>query len=75
MYEFTAKVVTVLKNVQQKEKGTNIVLLDRSAFYPNSGGQVNDLGTMTIAGEQYDVYNVEKVGRCFLHYLNKAVNP
>lgn len=57
-YEFTGKVVAVLKNVQEKEKGTNILLLDRSAFYPNSGGQVNDLGTITIGGEQYDVYNV-----------------
>lgn len=64
-----------MKNVQEKEKGTNILLLDRSAFYPNSGGQVNDLGTITIGGEKYDVYNVEKVGRCFLHYLGKAVNP
>lgn len=48
MYEFEAKVVGVLKNVQDKSKGTNIVLLNRSAFYPTSGGQIHDTGTMRI---------------------------
>jgi len=50
-------------------------LLDRSAFYPNSGGQVNDIGQITINGVVYEVYNVDKVGKCFLHYLNKEVDP
>ena len=52
-----------------KEKGTNIVLLDRSAFYPTSGGQVNDKGNITINGKTYEVVNVEKVGKCVLHFL------
>jgi len=64
-----------LKNAQQKEKGNNVILLDRSAFYPNSGGQVNDLGTITISGVLYEVYNVDKVGKCFLHYLEREVDP
>lgn len=73
MTEFDAKIVVVLQNVEQKEKGQNIVVLDRSAFYPTSGGQVNDLGTMTIGEKKYQVLNVEKVGKCFLHYLNEPV--
>lgn len=73
MTEFDAKVVVILQNVEQKEKGKNIVILDRSAFYPTSGGQVNDLGTMTIGEKHYQVLNVEKVGKCFLHYLNEPV--
>lgn len=75
LYEFKGKIVAVLKNVQEKEKGNNIILLDRSAFYPNSGGQVNDIGTIVLNGEVIDVYNVEKVGKCFLHYLSKEVDP
>lgn len=55
LYEFDAKVVTILQNVENKDKGTNIVILDRSAFYPTSGGQVNDLGTMEIEGKTYQV--------------------
>lgn len=49
------------------------MILDRSAFYPTSGGQVNDLGSMTIGQKLYQVVNVEKVGKCFLHYLDEPV--
>ena len=49
-------------------------MLDRSAFYPTSGGQINDIGRMTVNGEDLEVYNVEKVGRCFLHYLDKEID-
>jgi hypothetical protein len=30
---------------------------------------------MTINGTAYQVYNVDKVGKCFLHYIDKAVDP
>lgn len=73
MAEFDAKVVVVLQNVEKKESGKNIVVLDRSAFYPTSGGQVNDLGTISILGKEYQVIDVEKVGKCVLHYLNEAI--
>lgn len=48
-------------------------MFDRSAFYPTSGGQVNDLGVVHIGDDKYNVYNVEKVGKCFLHYLDREV--
>jgi len=47
------------------------VILDRSAFYPTSGGQVHDLGTLSFGNRQYQVYEVQKVGKCFLHYLDQ----
>lgn len=72
--EFDGKVIAVLQNVQQKDKGKNIVILDRSAFYPTSGGQIHDVGTINIGGKDYQVYNVEKVGKCFLHYLSEVVD-
>lgn len=50
LYEFEGKIVGVIANVQEKEKGKNIVLFDRSAFYPTSGGQAHDLGTVQIDG-------------------------
>lgn len=73
-YEFKAKILAVLKNVTEKEKGNNIVILESSAFYPTSGGQIHDLGTLKIGEKTYDVYNVEKVGKCFLHFLSKEVD-
>lgn len=73
MVEFDSKVSAVLNNVEQPERKKNIVLLDRSAFYPTSGGQVHDKGSLKIGEKEYDVYNVEKVGRCVLHYLSAEV--
>jgi alanyl-tRNA synthetase len=52
----------------------NIVILDQSAFYPTSGGQANDLGTLTISGFIYKVIDVEKVGHCVLHVLDTALS-
>jgi len=49
------------------------VILDQSLFYPTSGGQANDIGTLTIEGEKYNVINCEKVGKCVLHVLEKPV--
>ena len=74
LYEFEGKVVGVLDNVQDKSKGSNIVLLNRSAFYPTSGGQVHDTGNMIIGKTNYKVLSVEKVGKCFLHYLDAPLN-
>lgn len=50
LYEFEGRIVGILENVEDKQKGKNIVLFDRSAFYPTSGGQVHDLGTVQIEG-------------------------
>jgi alanyl-tRNA synthetase len=72
--EFDGKVVAVLQNVEHKDKGKNIVIFDRSAFYPTSGGQIHDVGSITLGGKEYQVYDVVKVGKCFLHYLNESLD-
>ena len=46
--DFDAKCLTVFNNVLQKNK-RNLVILDKSLFYPTSGGQMNDIGVLTIA--------------------------
>lgn len=53
---------------------TNILILNQSCFYPTSGGQQNDTGHLIIDGEKYEVVNVEKVGKCVLHILDKEVS-
>jgi alanyl-tRNA synthetase len=72
--EFDAKVIGTLLNVEDKAKGRNILILDRSAFYPTSGGQVHDLGSLHSGKRLYQVHDVQKVGRCFLHYLDHEVD-
>jgi alanyl-tRNA synthetase len=45
------------------------VLLDRTAFYPSSGGQPNDLGTL---GESY-ILDVREAGESVVHIVDREV--
>ena len=63
LLEFSAKVVKVIGG----DKETKIVL-DQTAFYPTSGGQLFDSGT--IAGA--DVVDVNKYGDVIIHSLRSA---
>lgn len=72
MLSFEGTVVGVIPN-KQKGLELNIVLLNRSAFYPLSGGQQNDIGTLCIEGQTYQVIDCQKIGKCVLHFLDKPV--
>jgi len=72
MIEFDATVVGVIPN-KLKNLELNILLLNRSAFYPLSGGQQNDIGSFVIEGEVYQVLDAQKIGKSVLHFLDKPV--
>jgi len=57
--EFEAKVLKILDD--------QYVILDKTLFYPTSGGQQNDTGT--INGKP--VVNVERWGNVIVHYVEK----
>lgn len=69
---FEGKVLDIFANVTDKNK-RNLVILDQSGFYPTSGGQAHDTGRLRIAGKDYKVINVEKVGRVVMHTLDAEV--
>jgi len=71
-YEFDAKILEVFPNVTNNEI-PNIVVLDRSAFYPTSGGQEHDTGILTVKDKEYKVVDVMKVGPCVLHVLDEPL--
>lgn len=48
------------------------VILDRTAFYPNGGGQPNDLGTMKKGERVFNVVNVTKDSGAILHHLDNC---
>jgi alanyl-tRNA synthetase len=48
----------------------NGVVLDRSPFYAEMGGQQSDHGEIVIAGERYHVSDVHKIGGAFVHVLD-----
>jgi alanyl-tRNA synthetase len=67
-YQFDAKILEVIPNVQDKNS-PSIIVLDRSAFYPTSGGQDHDTGKMWINNTEYEVVDVLKVGPAVLHII------
>ncbi len=46
-----------------------VVVLDRTPFYGESGGQVGDAGYLEARGVRLDVVNTTKVGGAFLHHV------
>ncbi len=69
---FHASIVDIFPNITMNGI-PNIVILDKSAFYPTSGGQQHDTGKLSFKGVEYTVIDVEKVGHCVLHILDRAV--
>ncbi|HET6512948.1 MAG TPA: alanine--tRNA ligase, partial [Candidatus Kapabacteria bacterium] len=48
----------------------NTVVLDRTPFYAESGGQISDTGTIKIGDNFYAVKDVRKVGGAIAHVLD-----
>ncbi len=59
--EFDAKV--------QKVIGDSYVVLDGTCFYPEGGGQPNDLGWLISGNDRYEVVAVHKIGKVIVHTL------
>ena len=53
--------------------GPKFVVLDRTAFYPDSGGQPSDIGFMRHAGGEARVLKVMKRGLEIYHYLDADI--
>ncbi len=45
-----------------------VVVLDQTAFYAESGGQVGDSGVLTVGHTRFEVRDTTKVGGAFLHH-------
>ena len=65
-----AKVLSLVhdgKIIERAEAGQALVLLDRTPFYAESGGQVSDTGRLTSGGNEHRVTGMKKDGGLFLH--------
>ncbi len=51
----------------------NQIVLDRTPFYAESGGQVSDTGEIILAGESYRVEDVKKSGNAIIHICNREI--
>jgi len=59
MASFEAKVLKTFKD--------KYVVLDRTCFYPEGGGQPADIGFLMFDGGKVEVVNVQKVGKAIVH--------
>ncbi|MGC8817054.1 MAG: alanine--tRNA ligase [Candidatus Hadarchaeum sp.] len=62
--EFSAQVLRVVDD---------FVVLDRTAFYPEGGGQPSDIGVLEAEGAKVEVHNVLKGGDMVLHHCKGGV--
>ncbi|VVM60363.1 Alanine--tRNA ligase [Pseudomonas fluorescens] len=67
-----AKVVALYKDgqaVEQLHEGDEgVVVLDRTPFYAESGGQIGDAGYLQTADVRFDVRDTTKTAGAFLHH-------
>jgi len=63
---FNARVV---KNI-----GGKYVVLDKTAFYPEGGGQVGDRGVLKRGEREYRVIDTQKVGDVIVHILESGAD-
>jgi alanyl-tRNA synthetase len=61
--EFEARVLKVLSD--------KYLVLDRTCFFPEGGGQPADTGYLVFNHDKVDVIDVQKVGRIVVHKLKK----
>lgn len=65
--------IKVLKVREVKEKGTvfNQLILDRTPFYPEGGGQVGDTGSLHFGNEKIKVLDTRKENNTIIHYVDR----
>ena len=72
--EASAKVIAIFQNGQKVESANAgdeaIVILDKTPFYGESGGQIGDKGILTSANAEFTVLDSQKYGKSIGHIGN-----
>ncbi len=68
--ESSAQIVKY-REVKEKKKTVYQVVLNRTPFYPEGGGQVGDTGYLEANGEKYSVVDTKKENDLIIHFLAK----
>ncbi|WP_460082217.1 alanine--tRNA ligase [Pseudomonas sp. H3_H05] len=68
----SAKIVAIYKDGQSvdilSEGQEGVIVLDRTPFYAESGGQIGDSGYLQAGSSRFDVRDTTKTGGAFLHH-------
>jgi len=70
-YQTQAKILKIIKDGEQVKKidkdDTAEIILDKTPFYPESGGQIGDSGEFIKGGSLFEVLDTKKIGKVILH--------
>ena len=66
LFSFKARVIGAAENY---------VILDKTAFYPEGGGQPSDIGILKWQDKEAKVINVQKMGDVILHEIQGELPP
>ncbi|WP_086479590.1 alanine--tRNA ligase [Oceanospirillum sanctuarii] len=74
-YEATqgeGKIIALFRDGQEVDSlnagEEGVIVLDQTPFYAESGGQVGDCGTLTSAGNRFDVRDTQKASGAHVHH-------
>ncbi len=68
-------IVSENKIVDKIDEGDEAVIItDKTPFYPLMGGQVGDIGIITIADSKYEVYDTIKILNTKIGHIGKVVS-
>jgi len=65
-FETKAKVLKIISDADHPEFAG--VVLDKTVFYAEAGGQVSDIGTLSIGNKVFSVADVQKRDNVFIHW-------
>ncbi|MGK5093166.1 alanine--tRNA ligase [Deltaproteobacteria bacterium TL4] len=66
---------SIIRRYAQNEAGQWLIVLDRTPFYAESGGQVADQGTLKQGAVQWKVVDVRKEGDAIIHVCEGVQTP
>lgn len=68
--ETVSKIVRY-REIREKNKSLYQLVLDRTPFYAESGGQVGDTGWLTAGGEKVRILDTRKENELYVHFTDK----
>ncbi|MFN8286329.1 MAG: alanine--tRNA ligase [Chitinophagales bacterium] len=70
-YDEAEAQVVKYRSVKQKDKELYQVVLDKTPFYAESGGQIGDTGLLDFGGEKIEVLDTKKENDLIVHWVKK----
>ncbi len=72
-YNDLTSISKIMKYQKIKEKGKEIykIVLDKTPFYPEGGGQIGDIGYLESKDQKITIFNTKKENDVIIHYCHK----